>query len=64
MLPEMPRLLHQALQRQARPGESEAMLALLAEQRQTNRLLRGMLWVAIGFVLGLVLARVALFWLA
>jgi ubiquinone biosynthesis protein len=43
LLPELPRLLHQRLARPA-PGESPALLALLAEQRRSNRLLRMHLW--------------------
>jgi ubiquinone biosynthesis protein len=64
LAPELPRLLHQALRQRAAPRESAALLALLAEQRRTNRLLQGALWASAGFVLGLVLARVALpFWI-
>jgi len=55
--------LHQALRQRAAPRESAALLALLAEQRRTNRLLQAALWASAGFVLGLVLARVAAqFW--
>ena len=51
LLPELPRLLHQALQ--PKPAAQAHMLeALLAEQRQTNRLLRGLIYAALGFVLG------------
>ena len=39
LIPELPRLLHQALRQQARPLDSPALLALLTEQRRTNRLL-------------------------
>ena len=54
LLPELPRLLHAAL----RPkSDQAALLALLEEQRRTNRLLRAALWVAIGFVSGLVIAQ-------
>jgi ubiquinone biosynthesis protein len=57
LLPELPRLLHQALQ--PKPAAQSQMLeALLAEQRQTNRLLRGLIYAAMGFVLG------ALIWVA
>jgi ubiquinone biosynthesis protein len=63
LLPELPRLLHQALQ--PRPAAQSHMLeALLAEQRQTNRLLRGLIYAAVGFVLGaLIWALVAPFWM-
>jgi ubiquinone biosynthesis protein len=62
LLPELPRLLHQSLQQSALPRESPALLALLAEQRRTNRLLQGLLWAALGFVAGLVLMQVAARW--
>ena len=57
LLPELPRLLHQTLRQQARPQESPALLALLAEQRRTHRLLQGLLWAAAGFVMGLLATR-------
>jgi ubiquinone biosynthesis protein len=57
LLPELPRLLHQALQQQARPAESPALQALLEEQRRTNRLLQTVLWAGLGFVAGLLAAR-------
>jgi len=58
LLPELPRLVHQALQQQALPPrDPPALLALLAEQRATRRLLQGVAWGAAGFVLGAVLAR-------
>jgi ubiquinone biosynthesis protein len=60
MLPELPRLLHGALQQQAQPADSPALLALLAEQRRTNRLLQTLLWLAAGFVVGLLLTRLLL----
>jgi ubiquinone biosynthesis protein len=51
LLPELPRLLHQALQ--PKPAAQAQMLeALLAEHRQTNRLLRGLIYATVGFVLG------------
>jgi ubiquinone biosynthesis protein len=53
LLPELPRLLHQALQ--PRPaGEQRLVEALLLEQRRTNRLLQALVYVGLGFVLGLV----------
>jgi ubiquinone biosynthesis protein len=50
MLPELPRLVHQALQQQAAPRDNDPLLALLAEQRRTNGLLQGLLWAVVGFV--------------
>lgn len=56
LLPELPRLVHAALKRP--PDRDPAvLLALLAEQRRTNRLLQALAWGALGFVLGMVLAR-------
>ncbi len=60
LLPELPRLVHQALQRAPQDGQSTALLALVAEQRRTNRLLQALLFGALGFILGAVVAR---FWL-
>jgi ubiquinone biosynthesis protein len=54
LLPELPRLLHGALQ----PRDDRVLLrALLVEQRRTNRLLRVLLWIGAGFVGGLVMAQ-------
>ncbi len=60
LMPELPRLVHQALQAQARPVDSPALLALLAEQRRTNRLLRTLLWAAVGFVAGMLAMQIFL----
>ena len=57
LLPELPRLLHDALQHQARPAETAALAALLQEQRRTNRLLQALIYGALGFVAGLVAMR-------
>jgi len=64
LLPDLPRLLHDYLQR--RPaGEDRYLLELLAEQRRTNRLLQGIIYGGLGFALGLLamqlLVRVRLF---
>jgi ubiquinone biosynthesis protein len=56
LLPELPRLAHQALQRDP-ARESPALLALIAEQRRTNRLLQGLIWAGVGFLAGMVIAR-------
>jgi ubiquinone biosynthesis protein len=65
LLPELPRMLFEFLQRPNSAGSSPELLALLAEQRRTNRLLQGIVYGGIGFVLGLivmqVLVRVRLF---
>ena len=60
MLPELPVLLHRFLREQGKPAQQQALqlqqkelLALLKEQRQTNRLLQAVLYGAVGFALGL-----------
>ena len=54
-LPELPRLVHDALQRPASsPAEQELMKALLIEQRRTNRLLQVIVWGTLGFAAGAV----------
>ena len=60
LLPELPRLVHQALLRGRAPDV--ATLALLAEQRRTNRLLQALLYAAAGFVLGLLLTQLMTHW--
>lgn len=60
LLPELPRLLHDALARSAAPQQNDnsALLAdLLREQRRTNRLLAGIGWGAIGFLVGVLATR-------
>ena len=63
-LPALPRLVHQALTLASQrpdgdnaPASAAQVAALLKEQRRTNRLLQAMLWVAVGFVLGLSAVR-------
>ncbi len=53
LLPQLPRLLHAALQPKA-PALQRSLDALLAEQRRTNRLLSGVVYCGLGFLLGLV----------
>ena len=56
-LPELPRLLHDALKVQARGGGTEPQLqALVRELRSTNRLLSALLWAGVGFAGGVLLA--------
>jgi ubiquinone biosynthesis protein len=52
LIPELPRLLHDFL-RQRNGQDSRELLALLAEQRRTNRLLQGLIYGGVGFLLGL-----------
>jgi ubiquinone biosynthesis protein len=60
LLPQLPRLIHAALQPSA--DQQRAMEELLAEQRRTNRLLIAVLVTAIGFVVGLGLMQLAVRW--
>ena len=54
ILPALPRLLHDHLQRQAQAQPTRELLELLKEQKRTNRLLQGLVFAGLGFVLGLV----------
>ena len=54
LLPALPRLLHEVLKRQAHPVAAPELLALLAEQRRTNRLLQAVVYTVLGFVAGIV----------
>lgn len=59
LLPTLPRLLHDYLHH--KPHEMRRELdALLHEQRRTNRLLQGIIWGGLGFLLGLILMQVLL----
>ena len=61
LLPELPRLVHQALT--ARAAEDPATLqALLTEQRRTNRLLQALIYSSAGFVAGLLAMQLFLVW--
>jgi ubiquinone biosynthesis protein len=57
LLPELPRLLHAALRQR---DDTQQLQTLLVEQRRTHRLLRAVLWVGAGFVLGVIVARLLL----
>ncbi len=66
--PALPRLVHQALSLASRkidpaeaPASAALVTALLKEQRRTNRLLQAMLYVAVGFVVGLSVVRFVYF---
>ena len=53
LLPELPRLLHQALQPKS-AAEQRLVEALLIEQRRTNRLLQALVYGGLVFLVGLV----------
>jgi ubiquinone biosynthesis protein len=54
MLPELPRLVHQSLLRGGGAPSQELLVAMLAEQRRTNRMIKGIIWALVGFVVGIV----------
>lgn len=58
LLPELPRLLFEFLQRPNSAANSPELLALLAEQKRTNRLLQGIVYGGLGFVLGLIAMQI------
>ena len=64
LLPALPRLLHDALARNAAPhaqrDDTALLTELLREQRRTNRLLGGLTWGLLGFLVGAVVARLVL----
>jgi ubiquinone biosynthesis protein len=55
LIPELPRLLHDFLRQRNAHQDQRHLLALLAEQRRTNRLLQALIYGGVGFVLGLLL---------
>jgi len=59
LLPQLPRLVHGALQPQ-QGAQQRILEALLIEQRRTNRLLAGLAYSAVGFLLGLVAMQLLL----
>ena len=61
LLPQLPRLIHAALQSPP-AGQQRTLEALLAEQRRTNRLLIAVIVAAIGFVVGLGVMQLAVRW--
>jgi len=58
LLPQLPRLIHAALQPST--SQQRTLEALLVEQRRTNRLLSGVIMAAVGFVLALLVIQVVL----
>jgi len=59
LLPELPRLVHQNLER-GDAGLRQDMRAILQEQRRTNRTLTAVFWLGLGFALGISAAHLAL----
>ncbi|UHJ65725.1 ubiquinone biosynthesis regulatory protein kinase UbiB [Melaminivora jejuensis] len=60
LIPELPRLLHEYLGERPERAREQQLLALLAEQRRTNRMLQGLIYGALGFVLGLLFMQLYL----
>ncbi len=59
LLPELPRLVHRNLERSDSAVHRD-LLAILAEQRRTNRILSAVVWMGLGFLMGLFVARLLL----
>jgi ubiquinone biosynthesis protein len=53
LIPELPRLLHDALRRRPAEMQHSALRELLDAQHRTNRLLQSIIYGGVGFVLGL-----------
>jgi ubiquinone biosynthesis protein len=57
MLPDLPRLLHDYLSQRPTDHRRE-LLELLVEQKRTNKLLQGLVYGGLGFVLGLIVMQI------
>ena len=57
LLPTLPRLLVESLKNRQGDNQQRELLALLREQRRTNRLLQIVIYCGIGFVLGLIVVQ-------
>jgi ubiquinone biosynthesis protein len=57
LLPQLPRLLHDFLKRQATAGQAD-MRRMVEEQQRTNRLLQALLYGGAGFVAGLLAMQI------
>jgi ubiquinone biosynthesis protein len=64
LLPELPRLLHDALAAHAKPGLAvqRGLEAMLAEQRRANRRLTRLVWSMLGLTLALVAVELVQRW--
>ena len=60
LLPELPRLVHQALRRSRQPDP--VVLAMLEEQRRTHNLIRSLIYTAIGFGAGVLVMGLGMRW--
>ena len=57
ILPELPRLMHDYLHHPHPSVSSKELLQVLQESRQTQRFLVRLLWIALGFVVGMVVMQ-------
>jgi ubiquinone biosynthesis protein len=62
LLPELPRLLHRALQHSKGDNESTAIVELLKEQRRSRRLWRSLVFSLLGFAAGILAMRAWMHW--
>ena len=62
LLPELPRLVHRALLRQQDAQAPDALLQLLREQSRSNRRLQAVLYLLVGFALGVAALLFAVHW--
>jgi len=57
LVPELPRLLYDALRQRPQEPQQALLRELLDAQKRTNRLLQGIIFAGVGFVLGLLLVQ-------
>ena len=53
LIPELPRLMHEFLKVRSEPALNEEVLKLLKETRQTQSTMLRVMWMAVGFVVGM-----------
>jgi len=58
LIPELPRLIFEYLKHPPSTSHSPELLALLAEQKRTNRLLQAIIYGGVGFLLGLIVMQI------
>jgi len=56
LLPELPRLVHDFLKHRQNDGNAQ-LQQLIEEQRRTNRMLQGIMWVGGGFLVGVLVMQ-------
>jgi hypothetical protein len=53
LIPELPRLVHEYLKIKAQPQLNDEVLKLLKETRQTQSTMLRVMWMSVGFVIGM-----------